>query len=224
MFTAAVVIYGIILAVMLSILSIIFLGIWVYKDATQRGLNGWLWALVTVFVGNLIGFILYLLVGRKEGVVEGEVKPYKGLIITTIVLFVLSIVIAISTIVFSTFSGDGFMFERSYGGYSYNSGGFAKKITDKSGGSTWEISFDETSPSYSLDKIYNSNTKVNSVSVDLTTQGSAMLIISQNDVYINETIENGSYTFDLSDFDTGKIYFKLINVDAKSMDAKFVVS
>jgi hypothetical protein len=34
--------------------------IWVYQDARQRGQNGLLWALF-VFIGNIIGLILYLL-------------------------------------------------------------------------------------------------------------------------------------------------------------------
>ena len=35
--------------------------IWVYKDAEERGMNGLLWALL-VFVGNIIGLIVYLIV------------------------------------------------------------------------------------------------------------------------------------------------------------------
>jgi RNA polymerase subunit RPABC4/transcription elongation factor Spt4 len=35
--------------------------IWVYKDAERRGMNGILWALL-VFIGNLIGLIIYLIV------------------------------------------------------------------------------------------------------------------------------------------------------------------
>jgi len=51
----------------LSILSLAMLAIWilvivwVYRDAERRGMNGVLWALL-VFIGNLIGLLIYLLV------------------------------------------------------------------------------------------------------------------------------------------------------------------
>jgi hypothetical protein len=38
---------------------------WVYRDAERRGMSGVLWALL-VFIGNLIGLIIYLIV-RNEG-------------------------------------------------------------------------------------------------------------------------------------------------------------
>lgn len=35
--------------------------VWVYRDAERRGMNGILWALL-VFIGNLIGLLIYLIV------------------------------------------------------------------------------------------------------------------------------------------------------------------
>ncbi len=35
--------------------------VWVYRDAERRGMNGVLWALL-VFIGNLIGLIIYLII------------------------------------------------------------------------------------------------------------------------------------------------------------------
>ena len=40
--------------------------VWVYRDAERRGMNGVLWALL-VFIGNLIGLIIYLIV-RQDNV------------------------------------------------------------------------------------------------------------------------------------------------------------
>lgn len=40
----------------------ILIGVYVYRDAERRGMNGLLWALVAVFVPSLIGLIIYLLV------------------------------------------------------------------------------------------------------------------------------------------------------------------
>ena len=40
--------------------------IWVYRDAESRGMNGVLWALL-VFIGNLIGLLIYLIVRSDPG-------------------------------------------------------------------------------------------------------------------------------------------------------------
>lgn len=40
----------------------ILIGVYVYRDAERRSMNGLLWALVAVFVPSLIGLIIYLLV------------------------------------------------------------------------------------------------------------------------------------------------------------------
>jgi len=44
----------------------IFVIAWVYRDAERRGMNGVLWALL-VFIGNLIGLLIYLIV-RSDAV------------------------------------------------------------------------------------------------------------------------------------------------------------
>lgn len=54
---------NIVLPIMLVVLCVpILIGIYVYRDAERRGMNGLLWALVAVFVPSLIGLIIYLLV------------------------------------------------------------------------------------------------------------------------------------------------------------------
>lgn len=53
-------IYTIVLACFLIIP--ISLGVYVYRDAERRGMNGLLWALVVIFVPSLVGLIIYLLV------------------------------------------------------------------------------------------------------------------------------------------------------------------
>jgi DNA-directed RNA polymerase subunit RPC12/RpoP len=44
----------------------IFVIVWVYRDAERRGMNGILWALL-VFIGNIIGLLIYLIV-RSDNV------------------------------------------------------------------------------------------------------------------------------------------------------------
>lgn len=52
----------------LFIALVIFIGVYVYKDAPQYGLDPLIWTLIAVFIPNLIGFIIYLIVrsGRRE--------------------------------------------------------------------------------------------------------------------------------------------------------------
>ena len=56
--------YSIISVVLLAIW--IFVIVWVYRDAERRGMNGILWALL-VFIGNLIGLLIYLIVRSNNG-------------------------------------------------------------------------------------------------------------------------------------------------------------
>ena len=66
----------------------ILIAVLVYKDALRRGMDPWLWATVAVFVPNLIGVIIYLVVrqtAQKRCVncsrgLQGDFKvcPYCG--------------------------------------------------------------------------------------------------------------------------------------------------
>ena len=64
--------YGFFNAASFSIVSLIllviwiFVIVWVYRDAERRGMNGVLWALL-VFIGNLIGLLIYLIVRSNNG-------------------------------------------------------------------------------------------------------------------------------------------------------------
>ena len=52
-----------ILVIMAIIIAVpILLGVYVYRDAKQRGMNAALWTLIAVLAPTLIGFIIYLLV------------------------------------------------------------------------------------------------------------------------------------------------------------------
>ncbi|MBO5126971.1 MAG: zinc ribbon domain-containing protein [Clostridia bacterium] len=52
------------LLILLSVFLIvpILIGVYVYRDATRRGMNALVWTLITLFAPSLIGFIIYLLV------------------------------------------------------------------------------------------------------------------------------------------------------------------
>jgi hypothetical protein len=72
------------LLILLAFLStFVFLGIWTYKDAKERGLPAGLWTfLVVLFSKDLLGIILYLLIGRRDSRFScpscSEKTPVKG--------------------------------------------------------------------------------------------------------------------------------------------------
>jgi hypothetical protein len=47
---------------------------WVYRDAERRGMNGVLWTLL-VFIGNLVGLIIYLIVRNESRTAPGPAAP-----------------------------------------------------------------------------------------------------------------------------------------------------
>jgi len=51
----------------------IFVIVWVFRDAERRGMNGVLWALL-VFIGNLIGLLIYLIV-RSDSLPSQIAEP-----------------------------------------------------------------------------------------------------------------------------------------------------
>ena len=48
--------------------------VWVYRDAERRGMNGILWGLL-VFIGNIIGLLIYLIVRSDNLPKESEPPP-----------------------------------------------------------------------------------------------------------------------------------------------------
>jgi len=60
----------------LSFLSLLWvvLAVWVYRDAESRGMSGVLWALL-VFIGNLVGILIYLIVRSERKPASAEGKP-----------------------------------------------------------------------------------------------------------------------------------------------------
>lgn len=235
-------------AMVLILLSVIFAGVWVYKDAKQRGLQAGLWTLLVVLSGNFLGLILYLLIGRKQvrgvcgncgasadlqnqfcpscgeklTVKNKTVKSNKSLLVASIVCIVLSFV-SVGVCIFSIFNSDGFMLNNQYSFYSYSSGGYAKKITQKSSGGTWNLSFEETSSGYIFQNKYNAKSKPVSLAMEIDCDGFVQLIVTKDKASINETISGGSYTFDMSDFDTGKIAMKIVNIDSSDFSGEITV-
>ncbi|MGL4450038.1 MAG: zinc ribbon domain-containing protein [Sarcina sp.] len=63
----------VVVIIVLMFILLVSLTIWVYKDAKKRDNHPILWAALTLILNKaLIGFILYLLVGRKQAKVDCE--------------------------------------------------------------------------------------------------------------------------------------------------------
>lgn len=43
-----------------------FLGVWTYRDAKSRGLQAGMWTAIVVLTPNLLGILIYFLIGRKQ--------------------------------------------------------------------------------------------------------------------------------------------------------------
>lgn len=213
------------LAILFGILAILFVAIWIYKDAKQRGLNAELWTLVFIFIGNFVGLILYLLIGRKEPITNENYNQHdnKKLVFLSISSLIISFAFIIASI-FAIFFDDGFMFEYKIGGYGRSSNGKVNNITEKSGGDTWELSFEDATAGYVFSRTYNAKSNPKTATIDLTCSGNVQLIISQDDIIINEVITNGVTVYNLSDFDNEKIHFKIITIDSPDVEVEIIVT
>jgi len=77
----------------------VFLGMWTYNDAKERGSNDpALWTLVVLFVPMPIGIILYLLLGRNN--TGQSTNRYLKSFIATAVFFVINLFVVIGSAVY----------------------------------------------------------------------------------------------------------------------------
>ena len=61
----------------------VFIAIWTYRDAKERGLPAGLWTFIVVlFSKDLLGILLYVLIGRRDSRFScpncGEMTPIRG--------------------------------------------------------------------------------------------------------------------------------------------------
>lgn len=234
-------------AVVFALMAVVFISIWVYKDARQRGLSAGMWVLIVVLSGTFIGLFLYLLVGRKQrnGVcdkcgeainIQGAFCPTcgetiaeskriltknKGLLYISIT-FILLVFAQIGIGIYTYTTVGGFAPLYRYEINSSNISGSVKNVTINSFDDTWEFSYDGASGGYTLSNLYNATTKPAALSVEIRGAGSVQLIVEQGDVSISETLVAGTYCYEMTAFETGALSVKLINIDASNLSGKMV--
>lgn len=230
------------------VLAKLFVCIWVYKDAKQRGLNAVLWVVVVLLVDVFLGMLVYLLVGRKQKrifcekcksniignatfcsecgtpVTLKEEKSYKGLLIFSVVCILISF-LSIGMLIFSYTTANGFRFEKEYSFKKIGVNSYATNISQISSDNMWELSFDNTSKGYTLSKTYNAKIEPKSISIEANNNndGQVRLMLIQDEKVIDEMIGTGTFEFDMSEFEIGKIDVKIQNVDATMFTAKIEV-
>lgn len=237
----------IVAAIAFALLAVVFISIWVYKDAKQRGLSAGIWTLIVVLSGVFMGLILYVLIGRKQesGVcdkcgaainIQGTFCPVcgekiakrkraassnKGFIYVCLTCIML-VFILLGTGLYSSFNADGFMPLYRYNSYNHSLSGSANNVRENRSGDTWEFAYDEASGGYTFSTTYNATSEPTVLSVEIKCSGSVQLIVTQNGAAINETLMEGEYCFDMAAFETGKISVKLIVVDASNLSGMMI--
>lgn len=195
-------------------MAVVFVSIWVYKDAKQRGLSAGMWTFLVVLSGTFIGLILYLLIGRKqrycvcdkcgaainiqgafcpkcgETIVESKriVTKNKGLLYVSIA-FVTLVFVLIGIGIYTYRTVGGFAPLYKYEIHSGNISGSVKNVTINSFDDTWTFSYDEATEGYTISNIYNATAKPTALSIEITGDGS---------FYVNMKCEEGDLTLIIS--------------------------
>ena len=55
-----------VIGILLMVLCIVFMCVWIHRDAQSRGQSGLVWILIAVLSSPILGLLAYLLAGRKE--------------------------------------------------------------------------------------------------------------------------------------------------------------
>lgn len=223
----------------ISIFSILIsLGIWTYNDAKSRGLNPVLWTVVVILGQNLIGLILYFVIGRKEERIVCENchtsiiksskycgrcgiqisnkqipsvtknKKYLVGLFSCITIFVLS---SIGILCYIVFSDDIPVVD-----------GVSVGMVQNNYGNKWELSFkssgDELEKSIKIEKGSPKNLYVNGKCDD----GMLTLYIFKDGIVeaYDMTTQTEELKIDLSKYGEGKLYLQLGNNNAKNAEFK----
>lgn len=185
----------------------ILLCVWVYQDAKIRSDKPLAWLLVTIFVPNMFGILIYLLVGRT---IPGQSpKKLKYPIIVTGIASIVTFAIA-AVCVFAAISGDILPME-----------GVSIGMIENNIGSKWDISFKSSGDEFDR-TLTLTHDEMENITVEGSCQeGALYLLILQNDIV--RLIDLTNYpksNLDMSEFQAGRIKFTLYNNQAREAKMK----
>lgn len=213
-------------------ISWLFLCLWTYKDAVNKGLNAKLWTLIVLFGPSGIGLLIYFLVARKQSFIKCgncsnsipsdskycnkcgnliteikvmEKRPTKYLIIGFVISFILSIVCFF-----------GFFINSENIEFKSGSSIFLVEVNLKS---KWNLSYYKSRSKFSrtIDKKENQpSTMYVDASCD---EGQLYLKLIQDDIeeLIDISNTNGDMKIDLSKFKNGEIRLELIDEECRGV-------
>ena len=220
---------------LLVILTYVFLGKWVYRDASNRGLNPVLWTVIVLLVPSLIGLLIYFLVGRKQEMINcnkcdnkipiyskfclycGDMitnvkivdkKSTKGPFMGFIVCIVIFFIIVMLMAV-KIFIDDDFASQSE----------FSLMMKQFNTENTWNVSYYKSTEEF-IRTIKIKDNKPSTMHVKAETkQGSLYLVLIQNDKEekIDITNTEGFKEIDLKAFDDGKIEAVLFGKGSESV-------
>ena len=211
-FTITIVIFSLILAAS-AVAALIYLGLWVWNDASERTDNPLMWTLIVLLVPSLIGLIIYMLVGRdRYGYSTGR---FRNQLIASTVIFAVALCGLISTSVSITNNAEFAseimtMFEGR--GVSADLHG---NVHDEDG---WAIGFISSDEKYSLTvNMTSHNLSAFNISCG-SLSGKVYLTINQGDLHKQLDITNTEGKHDLRDygFSPGDIELIVSNDNAKA--------
>jgi uncharacterized membrane protein YeiB len=231
--------YGwIIMFVVFMILSLISLGLWTYRDASNRGLNPGLWTVIVLLVPNLIGLIIYFLVGRKNimikcsncnnnipqhskycmscgasvaNIEENKKKSTSKFIIGFIVCFIMFIISFVGFTV-NLLSDDGFEFRPN----------LSILLFETNTANKWNVSYYTSSDEFSKTINITDNSPANLYVEASCEEGELYLNLKQGAIEeivdISQIINTKK--IDLSKFNNGNVELKLLDKECKKVKFK----
>lgn len=226
------------------VLAQIFLALWTYNDAKNRNLNAVMWTIIVLLVPNLIGLLLYFIVGRNQSAVICRVCNSKvpsnsryclscGNEITDIdftekksgkkyiIAFIASMaIILLIGIVFAIkiFSGDigSNMGSMTIGSYSIG-------CVETNIGDTWKVSFVESNDIFRKTITVDEDGPKTLSIESSANQGTAYLYLYRDGRsldMITLPYDSDNINLDLTQYGNGKINFELKSGDAAHLKFK----
>lgn len=222
----------VVMCLLLIVVAGIFLGLWTYRDAKNRGLNPKLWTLIVILGPSGIGILIYFLVARKQSFIkcsscsnnipqdskycnkcgnlvteikEIEKKPTKNFMIGFAVSFLVSMLCFI-----------GFIFTSESLEFTSGTSLFLVEInTNKK----WNISYYKSTSEFSRTIKKEDNTPSNMYIDASCDEGSLAIKITQDDKeeVIDISNTNGSMKVDLSKYENGEIKLYLMSKGCKGV-------
>jgi len=184
---------SIIVFVVTLVAFMVFVGLWTYNDAKKKSEHPpWLWVVIVLFVSNLIGFVLYLVIGRTKRDVVASGRFKKLAIASVIGLALGTTFFTISTVHFAT-NFDAAQ-ARHFGSFT--------ALEDSVRDGVWTVSAERANGYVRLTPVLSAEELQSITASSLSSDGGVVLRLEQ----MGEV-----YFFDITNMSIGPLYLRRIN-------------